>query len=184
MRQHYPIEDNKMDNRGKLLRAAAQSDEAFSKALKQTLSDLDMTLKGFAERAEVSASTLYKIVGGERSPSLDILRNILKAVGEMEGGKEGEFIAVIAARHVLDEVVERSVKIEGRGILTREYPATTLEDAIVASVRAERDGAKAIVCAPIVSTTIEKIVDIPIATIMPRDSVTEAIRLAAKKSSF
>lgn len=173
-----------MDNSGKILRAAATSDEAFSKALRQTLSDLDMTLKEFAKTADISSSTLYKMVGGERSPSLEVLRRILRTVGELEGGKRGEFIAVIAARHVLDEVVERSMKIEGRQLLTREYPATTLEDAIVASVRAERDGARAIVCAPIVSTTIERIVDIPIATIMPRDSVTEAIRLAARKSSF
>ena len=32
------------------------------------------------------------------------------------------------------------------------------------------------------SSTIEKVVDIPIATIMPRDSVTEAIKLAARKA--
>lgn len=179
-----PNEDNLMDRSGKLLRAAASSDEAFSRALRQILSELDMTLKGFAETSGISASTLYKIVGGERSPSMEVLRKILLSLGEIEGGRSGEFIAVIAARHVLDEVVERSVKIENKEVLTREYPATTLEDAIVASVRAERDGAKAIVCAPIVSSTIERVVDIPIATIMPRDSVTEAIRLAAKKSAF
>lgn len=179
-----PIEDNSMDRVGKLLRAAAHSDEAFSKSFRQTLSEQDMTLKEFAERSEISPSTLYKIVGGERSPSLEILRKILNTVGQIDGGKSGDFIAVIAARHVLDEVVERSITIDGNKVLTREYPATTLEDALVASVRAERDGAKAIVCAPIVSATIERVVDIPIATIMPRDSVTEAIRLAAKKSSF
>lgn len=173
-----------MDRYGKLLRAAAESNSAFSNTLRETLSTLDMTTKELAERASISPSTLYKIANEERSPSLDVLRKILSTIRNLEGRSEGRFIAVIAARHVLDEVVERSIKIEGKGILTREYPATTLEDAIVASVRAERDGAKAIVCAPIVSSTIEKMVDIPIATIMPRDSVTEAIRLAAKKSSF
>lgn len=173
-----------MDKSGKLLRAAAESDQAFSRTLRQILSDLDMTLKEFANVAGISSSTLYKIIGGERSPSLDILRRILKAIGKAEGVGSDDFIAVIAARHVLAEVVERSIEIDGKEILTIEYPATTLEDAIVASVRAERDGAKAIVCAPIVSTTIERVVDIPIATILPKDSVTEAIRLAAKKSSF
>ena len=84
----------------------------------------------------------------------------------------------------INEVVERSVEVEGRHVRVREYPATTVEDAIIASVRAERDGGIAIVCAPIVSSTIERIVDIPIATIMPRDSVTEAIRLAARKSGI
>jgi predicted transcriptional regulator len=173
-----------MDRHGKLLRSAAESDEAFRLALREALAGFDITTKELAERAGISPSTLYKIANEERSPSLEVLRKILSAVRDLEGRREGNFIALIAARHVLDEVVERSVSIEGKQLRTREYPATTVEDAIVASVRAERDGATAIVCAPIVSSTIEKVVDIPIATIMPRDSVTEAIRLAARKSGI
>ena len=173
-----------MTKHGKLLRSAAESDEAFRISLREVLDAFDITVKEFSERAGVSASTLYKIVNEERSPSLDILRRVLAAVKELQGDRGGNFIAVIAARHVLDEVVERSISIEGKELRTREYPATTIEDAIVASVRAERDGAMAIVCAPIVSATIERVVDIPIATILPRDSVTEAIRLAARKSGI
>lgn len=135
-----------------------------------------------AKRAGVSPSTLYKITTEKRSPSLGILRKIVGALRDAEGFRAGSFIAVIAARHVLDEVVERSVSIGDTSVRVREYPASTVEDAIVAAIRAERDGAVAVVCAPIVSATIEKVVDVPIATIMPRDSVTEAIRLAAKKS--
>jgi len=56
-----------------------------------------------------------------------------------------------------------------------------MEEAIVAAIKAERDGAKAVVCAPIVSTTIEKVLQIPVAIIMPRDSLFEAIELAARK---
>ena len=173
-----------MDKYGKLLRAAAESDAAFSRTLREVLSGLDMTVKDLAKRAGVSSSTLYKIANEERSPSLSVLRKVLAAVRESEGTVRGNFIAVIAARHVLDEIVERSVNIGGKDVRTREYPATTVEDAIVASVKAERDGAISIVCAPIVSSTIERIVDVPIATILPRDSVTEAIRLAAKKSGI
>lgn len=173
-----------MDKYGKLLRAAAESDEAFSRTLREVLSGLDITVKDLAERAGVSSSTLYKIANEERSPSLSVLRKVLAAVRESEGTVRGNFIAVIAARHVLDEIVERSVNIGGKDVRTREYPAVTVEDAIVASVKAERDGAISIVCAPIVSSTIERIVDVPIATIHPRDSVTEAIRLAAKKSGI
>ncbi|MDO9516543.1 MAG: transcriptional regulator, partial [Methanosarcinaceae archaeon] len=44
-----------------------------------------------------------------------------------------------------------------------------------------REGAKAVVCAPIVSTTVEKILRIPVATIMPKNSMIEAIELAARK---
>lgn len=158
------------------------SDEVFSETLRQVLSDMGMTIKEFSASSEISSSTLYKVISGQRSPSMDVLRRILLAVSRIDGSGTGEFIAVIAARHVMAGVVERSITIDGKEALTKEYPATTLEDALVASVRAERDGAKAIVCAPIVSATIERVVDIPIATIMPRDSVTEAIKLAAKKS--
>ena len=67
-------------------------------------------------------------------------------------------------------------------ITIREYSATSMEEAIVAAIKAERDGAKALVCAPIVSPTVEKVLTIPVTAIMPRDSLIEAIRLAAKKS--
>ena len=56
-----------------------------------------------------------------------------------------------------------------------------MEEAIIAAIKAERDGAKAVVCAPIVSSTIEKVLRIPVAIIMPRDSLFEAIELAARK---
>ena len=42
--------------------------------------------------------------------------------------------------------------------------------------------AVAIVCAPIVSSVIEQLVHIPVATIIPRDSVQRAIELAARKA--
>jgi predicted transcriptional regulator len=171
-----------MDKSRNLQSAAIESDEEFRKGLHNILEDLGWTAKELSKKAGVSPSTLYKIMNEERSPSLDILRKILRAVREAEGLRAGSFIALIVTRRVLDEVVERSVQIDGETVRIREYPASTVEDAIVSAIRAERDGAIAVVCAPIVSPTIEKILDIPIATIVPRDSVTEAIKLAAKKS--
>ena len=159
-----------------------QSDETLRKELAEVLEAIGLTVQEFSRRSRVSPSTIYKIINEDRAPSLDVLRRILSTVREVDGRKAGKFIAVIAARHVLEEVVERSVQIGNGSVRVREYPASTVEDAIVAAIRAERDGAIAIVCAPIVSYTIEKVVDVPIATIMPRDSVTEAIRLAARKS--
>lgn len=143
---------------------------------------MGMTMQDLARRAKVSPSTLYKIANEDRSPSLEVLRKIIGAIREAEGLKAGNFIALIVTRQVLDEVVERSVQIGEETVKIREYPAATVEDAIVAAVRAERDGAVAVVCAPIVSPTIEKILDIPIATIVPKDSVTEAIKVAARKA--
>jgi predicted transcriptional regulator len=170
------------DAHRKVIIGALTSDEAFKQALRDALEELGMTVQDLARRADMSPSTLYKITNENRSPSLGILRRIVGALREAEGVRSGNFIAVVAARHVLDEVVERSVSIGTSSVRVREYPASTVEDAIIAAIRAERDGAVAVVCAPIVSSTIEKVVDVPIATIMPRDSVTEAIKLAARKS--
>lgn len=171
-----------MDKARNLQKAALESDERFSEVLLETLDSLGWTIQELSKKAMISPSTLYKITNEKRSPSLEVLRKILAAVREAEGMRAGNFIALIVTRRVLDEVVERSVQIGGETVKIREYPAATVEDAIVSSIKAERDGAVAVVCAPIVSPTIEKILDIPIATIVPKDSVTEAIKLAARKS--
>jgi predicted transcriptional regulator len=79
-------------------------------------------------------------------------------------------------------VQERVTDVDGQRRKVREYPVHTMEDAIVAAVRAEREGAIAIVCAPIVSSVIEQLVHVPVATIIPRGSVQRAIELAARKA--
>jgi predicted transcriptional regulator len=171
-----------MESTRKLIGAALESDDAFKAALREVHESLGITSQDLAKRAGISPSTLYKIANEGRSPSIEVLRKIVRAVRDVEGLRAGSFVAIIAAGQVLDEVEERSIQIEQESVRVREYPATTVEDAIIAAIRAERDGAIAIVCAPIVSSTIEKIVDIPIARIIPRGSVTEAVRLAAKKT--
>jgi len=173
-----------MDKTRNLQRAAMESDVRFKEVLHETLEGLGWTIQELSKKAGVSPSALYKILNEDRSPSLDVLRKILRSVQDAEGLTAGNFIALIVTRRVLDEVVERSVRIGDKTVKIREYPAATVEDAIVSAIRAERDGAVAVVCAPIVSPTIERILDIPIATIVPRDSVNEAIKLAAKKSGY
>jgi predicted transcriptional regulator len=171
-----------MDRARNLQKAAMESDEKFRATLHEVLDSLGWTVQDLAKKAGVSPSTLYKMTSDERTPSLEVLRKILRAVREAEGMRAGSFIALIVTRRVLDEVIERAVRIGDETVKIREYPAATVEDAIVSAIRAERDGAVAVVCAPIVSPTIEKILDIPIATIVPKDSVTEAIKMAAIKS--
>lgn len=171
-----------MENTRNIEKAAMQSDEKLRETLKEVLGGLGWTIQELSKKAGVSPSTLYKIINEERSPSLDVLRKIHRTIREAEGLRSGNFIALIVTRRVLDEIVERSIQIGTETVRIREYPAATVEDAIISAIRAERDGAVAVVCAPIVSPTIEKILDIPIATIVPKDSVTEAIKLAAMKS--
>lgn len=168
-----------------LMRSLTDKNGDFSDKLRRIIKeDLDMDLRKFAKRAGIASSTLYKIVSEGRAPNLRTLRTIVRCIDEIEGKARGEFVAVIAARSVLDRIEERTVEIEGKKIQVREYPAATIEDVIVAAIRAEDEGAKAVVCAPIVSSTVERVVRVPIVTIAPKDSVLEAIRIGAKKASL
>ncbi|MBU4373347.1 MAG: helix-turn-helix domain-containing protein [Euryarchaeota archaeon] len=165
-----------------LIKAAVESDEAFIKAFSRIIKeDLRMTAAEFSERSGIPPSTIYKLLSGHREPNIKTLRQIVSVLRKMEGTEKSEFIAVIAARHVLDYITEKKLKVRGRLLTIREYSATSMEEAIVAAIKAERDGAKAVVCAPIVATTVEKVLRIPVATIMPKNSLIEAIELAAKK---
>lgn len=168
----------------KIIDAVFESDDDFRKILSSTIKEeLNMNMAEFADRAGIPASTLYKIMSGKREPNIKTLRQIIKTIKKLEGSEKGEFIAVIAARPVLDNISETKRKIGGSLCTIREYSATSMEEAIIAAVRAERDGAKALVCAPIVSPTVEKILRIPVATIMPKNSLLEAIELGVKKIS-
>lgn len=165
-----------------LIRAAVESDEAFIKEFSRILKDeLRITAAEFSEKSGIPPSTIYKLLSGHREPNIKTLRQIIAVLRKTEGTEKAEFIAVIAARPVLDYITEKKLKLKGRLLTIREYSATSMEEAIVAAIKAERDGAKAVVCAPIVSTTVEKVLRIPVAAIMPKDSLIEAIELAAKK---
>ncbi|MCL7415226.1 MAG: helix-turn-helix domain-containing protein [ANME-2 cluster archaeon] len=171
-----------MNSAEKVTRSAFESDEVFRETLSKVIKDdLDMTAAEFSEISGIPASTLYKILSGHRDPNMRTVREIVRTIKKIEGVEHGEFIAVIAARPVLDSIIEKKMNIDGQLITIREYSATSMEEAIVAAIRAERDGATSLVCAPIVSPTVEKVLTIPVATIMPRESLITAIKLAAKK---
>jgi predicted transcriptional regulator len=172
-----------MDPVDKLMRAALLSDEEFVVVLNDILrKDLRITIRELSLESGIAQSSLYKILHGKRSPNLSTLRAIVRALRRYYRHNDEEFIGLIAARPVLDVVVERTADVEGHHITIREYPVHTMEDAIVAAVRAEREGAVAIVCAPIVSSVIEQLVHIPVATIIPKESVQRAIELASRKA--
>lgn len=156
--------------------------EIVAKAIKQRLG---MSIGEFSEKSGIPVSTLYKILSGERDPNMRTFRRIITTVRELEGGsaKKHKFIAVIGARGVLDVIDKNEISFNNETIAIKEYAVTTIEEAIIAAIHAERDGASALVCAPIVSPTVEKIVTIPVATIRPTTSVVRAIELAAKKIS-
>jgi predicted transcriptional regulator len=145
---------------------------------------LGISIGEFSERSGIPASTLYKIISGERDPNLRTFRRILFTIKELESGhaKRGKnFIAIVCSRGCL-EVLEKTTTKVGTDIFDlKEYAVTSIEEAIIAAIKAERDGASALVCAPIVSSTVEKVVSIPVATIRPISSVARAVELVAKK---
>jgi len=172
-----------MDPVDRLLRAALISDEVFVTTLNDLLkNDLRISVRDLAEHGGIAQSSLYKILHGKRSPNLSTLREIVRALRQFYHTGDENFIGLIAARPVLESVEERLAEVDGHRMRVREYPVHTMEDAIVAAVRAEREGAIAIVCAPIVSSIIEQLVHVPVATIIPRESVQQAIELAARKA--
>jgi len=172
-----------MNTSDRLIKAAFESDENFQIVLHRVIKeDLNMNAVDFSKEAGIPHSTLYKILSGNRAPNIKTLRQIVNTVKKHEKQTE-EFIAVIAARTVLDMITETKRKIGGRLITVKEYSANSIEEAIIVAIRAERDGAKALVCAPIVSHTVEKIVSVPVSTIMPKDSIIEAIEIAMRKVS-
>ncbi len=173
---------NLMNAADKVIKSAFESDAVFQKTFSIVIKeDLNLTAIDFAKKANIPPSTLYKILSGNRDPNIKTLRQIVKTIRDINESDREDFIAVIAARSVLDNIVETKKKIAGRLVTIREYSATSMEEAIIAAVNAERDGAKALVCAPIVSPTIEKIINIPVTTIIPKDSLIDAIELALKK---
>jgi len=167
----------------RIMRAALTSDEEFVATLNDLLRhDLRISVRELSEKSGIAQSSLYKILHGKRSPNLSTLREIIRAIRKLYHLGEENFIGLIAARQVLESVEERVTDIDGHRRKVREYPVHTIEDAIVAAVRAEREGAIAIVCAPIVSSVIEQLVHVPVATIIPKESVQRAIELAARKA--
>ncbi len=157
----------------RLVGALLKGEEEFSKELEKIIKESGIDLSDFARMCDVPYSTLYKIMKGQRSPTLGTVRKILSAFKTKEG-----FIAVIAARHILEETSPFREKIP-----VKSYPAINFEEALIMAVRAEKDGAIGIVCAPVLSTTIEKIVDIPVFTMRPKDSVIKAVKQAVRKLS-
>ena len=169
------------------MRASLESDDSFRRALRDSLEGLGADTRQLSKLSRVSESSLYKILSGERAnPRLSTYRRIVNAIRELEGGRLAAepFVAIIAARPSLDAIEKKYVEVAGRRVELREYAAASMEEVIVAAVRAEREGAQAIVCAPIVSTTVEKITKIPVSACpvtLCRQPLLRAAEIAAAK---
>ena len=149
----------------------------FTTALGEELEKKDLTVRELADQTGIPVSTLYKITLGERDPRLSTIKKIV-AVLEPERNR---FIAVIGAKFILDSLELREVPSGGKTYAIRGYSANSLEECIIAAARAEKDGAAGIVCAPILASIIEKIVDVPVSMLRPdqtcvRDAIGVVVR--------
>ena len=152
----------------------------FQIALRNILKEeLQMTLNEFCEASQISKSTLYKVMEGGREPNLRTVRQVVSAIRILSTSEDSRFIAVIAASNALENV-PKTIDINGMVVKVHEYPVMTLEDAIIAAVRAERDGALGLVCAPIVAPTVEKILSIPVSRVIPTESINVALQRLTK----
>ena len=155
-----------------LISSMLRDEGGFQTAFKEILdNELKMSLNEFCQVADISQSTMYKILEEQREPNLRTVRQIIKALNRMSSKNSERFIAIIASSRFM-EGLPKSIESDLYGTVNiREYPVSTVEDAIIAAVRAERDNALGIVCAPIVANTVEKIISIKVYTVFPLDSV-------------
>ncbi len=159
-----------------LISGMLREDGGFQKAFRSILDDeLGMSLNEFCQLSGISQSTMYKILEDKREPNLRTVRQVIKALKILMEADDSHFIAVIASTTVVENL-PRTIEMDGGVVISvREYPVSTVEDAIIAAVRAERDGALGVICAPIVAPTIEKILAIPVSRVIPTSSVVLAI---------
>ena len=162
--------------------ASLRSDAELAKELRRVLEDLGMSASRFSKISGIPLSTLKKVLRGRGGVTLSTLRKILKAIELIEGRPAKPFVAVIAALTTLSKLRSLTLKLQDQVIMVREYGVLTLDEAIKASLRAQSDGAVAIVCAPIVAHLIKDVVSIPIVTLdVCNEDIERAVKVAAQK---
>ncbi|MDC7950611.1 helix-turn-helix domain-containing protein [Methanomassiliicoccaceae archaeon COG_1] len=144
----------------------------FQKAFRNILDEeLHMSLNEFCRMSGISQSTVYKILEERREPNLRTVRDIVKALNQIYRRDAEKFLAVIASPTFMEGLPKQLDTVSNGVVSIREYTVSTVEDAILAAVRAERDGALGIICAPIVANTVEKITTVQVYSVFPFESV-------------
>ena len=137
-----------------------------------------ITIRKPPEATGIPPVTLYKISSGDRDPRLSTVKKIVSVFSP----HHGKFIALIAAKFLLDEIEGTKVDVGGVEYRIKGYTANSLDDCILAAVRARYDGAAGIICAPILASLIERLVDVPVAIMKPEmDAVFTAVDSIAKR---
>jgi len=150
----------------------------FKAALDEELKRKGISIKELSEKAKIPVATLYKITSDERDPRFSTVQAIVNALQP----HADKFVAIIAAKFLLDDIESMLTTKSGKKMKVKGYPAYTMEECIISAVRAEKEGAKGIVCAPILASIIERIVDVPVSIIKPdMNTINEALIVLEKR---
>jgi predicted transcriptional regulator len=165
-----------------ILAASLRSDAELAKELRRVLDDLGVSASKFSKISGIPLSTIKKVLRGRGGVTLSTLRKILKAIELIEGKPAKPFVAVVAAVTTLSKLRPLALEPQGQVVEVRGYGVSTLDEAIKASLRAQNDGAAAIVCAPIVAHLIKDLVSIPIVTLdICDEDIERAVKVAAQR---
>lgn len=164
----------------KLMRAMMEDADAFPAALRAILKeDLKVSVVEFADASGIPQPTIYKLLSGEHEPNLRTVRMCVRAIIALEGGRTDGFVAVVAPPATLARLATDRIGHEA-GAVIRPYPAPSVEDAIVAGVWAEREGALAIVTGPLEAAYVRRAVTVDVHTAEPHEPLEAAVRRAAE----
>jgi len=154
------------------------SNTDFKTLLGDELKKKGMSIKELADRSGIPAATIYKITSGERDPRFSTVKRIIRVLDP----KKEDFIAIIGAKFLLHELRTPEIEIGSKNYKIKECPITSIEECVISTVRAEKDGASGIICAPVLASMIEKAVDIPVVIMRPKEDVLkDAISSLVKK---
>lgn len=139
----------------------AAGTEEFGDRLETAIHSQDLTIKQFAEKYNVSESTLYKITSGETvNFGVETLQQLITAL-QKEEGYDSPTIGLITTRSACDRAPSEIV-VGGSTYNVLPLPANSIEEEIIKGVTADRDGVNGILCGPIAATTLEKVVTVPV----------------------
>lgn len=163
----------------KLMRALLEDADAFPAALRAILrQDLAVSVAEFAQVSGIPQPTLYKILSGEHEPNLRTVRLCVRAIIALEGSNARGFIAVVAPPSTLSRLDREAVGREF-SVVVKEYPAATVEEALVAGVWAEREGALSIVTGALEASYVRRVTSVDVLDPEPDEAFGAVVRRAA-----
>ena len=170
----------------RILYSVVNPDSELSETVSEAFNELNISVSEFSEETGISESLLYKITSGHRTNiQLDNFQHIVQELKRLEQGRNSQerSVAIISNRESLEHI-RSYLTIDGYRVDLREYPCSTIEEAIRQSIIAERDGVDAIICGPITAYTIEDIVYTPVIGLdITNEQIEQAIETAVEKTA-